>query len=50
MVKAYLIIKDYNLLTKLLKRQKTISVNWVYKTNLKKNGVIDKHKACLVGC
>ena len=30
------------------KGQKTIGVKWVYKTKLKENGEVDKHKACLV--
>ena len=30
------------------KGQKTIAVKWVYKTKLKENGEVDKHKACLV--
>jgi len=34
--------------TKLPKGMKTINVKWVYKTKLKENGEIDKHKACLI--
>ena len=30
------------------KGHKTIGVKWVYKTKLKENGEVDKHKACLV--
>ena len=35
-------------LTDLLRGHKTIGVKWVYKTKLKENGEVHKHKACLV--
>ena len=35
-------------LTELPKGRKTIGVEWIYKTNLKENGEIEKHKAHLV--
>lgn len=35
-------------LTELLKKQNNINMKWIYKTKMKKNCRIDKHKAWLV--